>query len=44
MQKSAKERLLWSQFDSLQIGMDWDEEDIVRPQVLIEDVFGDDPG
>ena len=41
MQKSAKERLLWSQFDSLQIGMDWDEEDIVRPQVLIEDVFGD---
>ncbi|MBQ2691641.1 MAG: dihydroxy-acid dehydratase [Clostridia bacterium] len=41
MQKSAKERLLWSQFDSLQIGMDWDEEDIIRPQVLIEDVFGD---
>ena len=40
-QKSKRERALWSQFDALQLGMDWDENDIVKPQVLIEDVFGD---
>lgn len=40
-QKSAKERLLWAQFDALQLGTAWDEEDITKPQVLIEDVFGD---
>ncbi|EHI99718.1 Dihydroxy-acid dehydratase [Clostridium sp. DL-VIII] len=39
--KSTSERKLWSQFDSLQMGMDWDEEDIKKPQVLIDDVFGD---
>lgn len=41
MQKSTSERKLWSQFDSLQMGMDWDEEDIKKPQILIDDVFGD---
>ena len=40
-QKSAPERLLWAQFDALQLGSAWDEEDITKPQVLIEDVFGD---
>ncbi len=40
-QKSATERLLWAQFDALQLGSAWDEEDITKPQVLIEDVFGD---
>lgn len=40
-QKSAPERSLWAQFDALQLGMDWDESDIVKPQILIEDVFGD---
>lgn len=39
--KSASERKLWSQIDSLQMGMDWDEEDIKKPQILIDDVFGD---
>jgi len=39
--KSTSERKLWSQFDSLQMGMDWDEEDIGKPQILIDDVFGD---
>ncbi|MBE6087243.1 MAG: dihydroxy-acid dehydratase [Clostridium beijerinckii] len=39
--KSIPERKLWSQFDSLQMGMDWDEEDIKKPQILIDDVFGD---
>lgn len=38
---STGERKLWSQFDSLQMGMDWDEEDITKPQILIDDVFGD---
>lgn len=40
-QKSAPERLLWSQFDSLQLGTKWDEKDITKPQILIEDVYGD---
>lgn len=40
-QKSAPERLLWAQFDALQLGSAWDEEDIIKPQVLIEDVYGD---
>ncbi len=38
---SNKERRLWSQFDALQLGMDWDEADIQKPQILIDDVFGD---
>jgi len=40
-QRSKDERKLWSQFDALQLGMDWDEEDITKPQILIDDVFGD---
>jgi dihydroxy-acid dehydratase len=40
-QRSKDERKLWSQFDAIQMGMDWDEEDILKPQILIEDVFGD---
>jgi dihydroxy-acid dehydratase len=40
-QKSAKERLLWAQFDALQLGTKWDEQDILKPQILIEDVYGD---
>lgn len=40
-QKSAPERLLWAQFDSLQLGTKWDERDIEKPQILIEDVYGD---
>lgn len=39
--KSQEARDLWSQFDSLQLGMDWDEKDLSKPQVLIEDVYGD---
>lgn len=39
--RSADERKLWSQFDSLQLGMDWNEEDIKKPQILVDDVFGD---
>lgn len=40
-QRSAPERKLWAQFDALQLGMDWDEEDIKKPQILVDDVFGD---
>lgn len=40
-QKSAPERALWAQFDALQLGTGWEEEDITKPQILIEDVYGD---
>ncbi len=40
-QRSSSERLLWAQFDTLQLGSGWDEKDISKPQVLIEDVYGD---
>ena len=40
-QKSAPQRNLWAQFDALQLGTGWDESDITKPQILIEDVFGD---
>lgn len=40
-QKSAPQRLLWAQFDALQMGSGWDEEDIKKPQIMLEDVFGD---
>jgi len=40
-QKSIPERLLWAQFDALQMGSGWDEEDIKKPQILVEDVYGD---
>lgn len=39
--KSAGERRLWAQFDALQLGTGWDEEDLGKPQILIDDVFGD---
>ena len=41
VQKSSSERLFWAQFDALQLGSGWDEKDIVKPQILLEDVFGD---
>lgn len=40
-QKSKSERLLWSQFDALEMGSGWTENDVALPQVLIEDVYGD---
>lgn len=39
--KSAPQRKLWSQFDALQMGTGWDEYDIKKPQILLEDVYGD---
>lgn len=40
-QKSIPQRKLWAQYDALQLGSGWDEKDITKPQILIEDVFGD---
>lgn len=40
-QKSIPERKLWAQYDALQLGSGWDEIDITKPQILIEDVYGD---
>ena len=39
--RSTSERRLWAQFDALQLGSGWDENDISKPQILVEDVFGD---
>lgn len=39
--RSEKERFSWAQFDSLQLGSGWDEEDIGKPQILVEDAYGD---
>lgn len=40
-QNSKAERDLWSQFDALQIGTDWDEDDLLLPHIMIEDAWGD---
>ena len=40
-QKSEKERQLWAQFDALQLGTGWVEDDIGKLQILVEDVYGD---
>jgi dihydroxy-acid dehydratase len=39
--KSRKIRDEWLQVDTLCCGMDWDEADLKKPQILIEDVWGD---
>ena len=39
--RSEKERNTWAQFDALQLGSGWDEEDIGKPQILVEDAYGD---
>ena len=40
-QKSKRERLLWAQFDALEMGSGWDYTDVTKPQIMIEDVYGD---
>jgi len=39
-QASRQARLNWKQVDCLCLGMDWDETDVKKPQVLVEDVWG----
>ena len=40
-QKSKKERRSWAQFDALEMGTGWDTEDIKKPQIMVESVYGD---
>lgn len=40
-QRSKRERLLWAQFDALEMGSGWSEQDVEAPQILIEDAYGD---
>ena len=39
-QRSKKARREWIQIDALSCGTGWDEKDLSKPQILIEDVFG----
>jgi dihydroxy-acid dehydratase len=39
-QRSKKARREWIQIDALACGTGWDEKDLAKPQILIEDVFG----
>jgi dihydroxy-acid dehydratase len=39
--KSGKIRNEWLQLDTLCCGMDWDEADLKKPQILVEDAGGD---
>lgn len=40
-QKAREARKRWSQSDALRIGMGWDEYDLEKPYILVEDVFGE---
>ena len=39
-QKAKSLRENWLQIDTLRCGMDWTEEDLEKPQFLVDDVFG----
>jgi dihydroxy-acid dehydratase len=39
-QKAKSFRENWLQIDTLRCGMDWTEEDLESPQILVDDVFG----
>lgn len=39
-QACGEARKNWKQIDSLRMGMDWDEDDLEKPQILIDDVWG----
>lgn len=40
-QKCAPVRDLWAQVDALMLGMNWTEDDLEKPQILVDDVQGD---
>jgi dihydroxy-acid dehydratase len=40
-QQCQNARDLWSQVDALRMGMNWSEDDTNKPQILIDDVFGE---
>lgn len=39
--QSNRQRQSWAQFDALQLGSGWVEEDLGKPQILVEDAYGD---
>jgi len=41
VQRSKKVRGMWIQSDALHTGIGWDLEDLEKPQVLVEDVYGE---
>ena len=41
IQKSHDDRMLWAQFDALEMGSGWEDTDILRPQIMVESVYGD---
>ena len=41
IQKSHDDRMLWAQFDALEMGSGWEDTDILKPQIMIESVYGD---
>ena len=41
IQKSHDDRMLWAQFDALEMGTGWEGTDILKPQIMIESVYGD---
>ncbi len=40
-QNASWVRWIWPQSDALRLGMGWDEEDVNKPYILVEDVYGD---
>lgn len=40
-QKAREVRKIWSQSDALRMGIGWDEYDLEKPYILVEDVFGE---
>jgi len=40
-QRCYNDRKIWAQSDALRCGIGWDEEDIEKPLILVEDVFGE---
>lgn len=40
-QKSHADRMLWAQFDALEMGTGWDDLDINKPQIMVESAYGD---
>lgn len=40
-QKARNVRKTWAQSDALRMGMGWDEHDLEKPYILVEDVFGE---
>lgn len=41
IQKAKSVREIWAQSDALRMGMGWTEEDIEKPFIMVNDVFGE---